>query len=67
MRVPIGRRRSQIKGNKTRDRKVNRRLRAKGWTVLRVWQHELRRRDEPKLLRRLLKLLSASRHMSLIK
>lgn len=27
--------------NKVRDRKVNRELRARGWRVVRVWQHEL--------------------------
>lgn len=44
---------AKITGNKARDRKVNRLLRAKGWTVIRVWEHELRRRDEAKLIRRL--------------
>ena len=58
MRAPAGRRRSQITGNKARDRRVNRSLRAKGWTVIRVWEHELRRKDEPKLLRRLGKVLA---------
>ncbi len=53
MRVPLGRRRSQIATNKARDRKVNRLLRAKGWSVIRVWEHELRRKDEAKLLKRL--------------
>jgi DNA mismatch endonuclease (patch repair protein) len=45
---------AKITGNKARDRKVNRLLRAKGWKVVRVWEHELRRRDEAKLVRRLL-------------
>lgn len=31
---------------------VNRILHTKGWTVLRVWAHELRLKDEPKLIRR---------------
>jgi len=44
---------AKITGNKARDRKVNRLLRAKGWTVIRVWEHELRRRDEARLFRRL--------------
>ena len=48
---------AKITGNKARDRKVNRLLRAKGWKVVRVWEHELRRRDEAKLIRRLVKLL----------
>ena len=44
---------AKIEGNRTRDRKVTRLLRRLGWHVLRVWQHELLRRDESKLLRRL--------------
>ena len=59
MRVPIGRRHSQLTGNKARDRRVNRLLRATGWKVIRVWEHELKRRDEAKLVHRLRKLLSA--------
>jgi DNA mismatch endonuclease (patch repair protein) len=50
---------AKITGNKARDRKVNRLLRAKGWKVARVWEHELKRRDEAKLVRRLQKLLLA--------
>ena len=44
---------AKITGNKARDRKVNRLLRAKGWMVLRIWEHELRRTNEARLLRRL--------------
>lgn len=50
---------AKITGNKARDRRVNRLLRAKGWTVVRVWEHELRRRDEAKLIRRLRSILDA--------
>jgi DNA mismatch endonuclease, patch repair protein len=39
--------------NKTRDRLVNRTLRRRGWKVLRIWQHELTRRNETRLLLRL--------------
>jgi DNA mismatch endonuclease (patch repair protein) len=45
--------RKKIEGNQTRDRRVNRALRARGWSVLRLWEHELKRRTEPKLVRRL--------------
>ena len=45
--------RKKIAANKARDRKVNRRLRRAGWQVLRVWEHELARKNEPALLRRL--------------
>ncbi|HEY0864555.1 MAG TPA: very short patch repair endonuclease [Lacunisphaera sp.] len=44
---------AKIEGNRARDRKVNRLLKTKGWKVVRVWEHELRRRDEAKLIRRL--------------
>lgn len=44
---------AKITGNKARDRRVNRALRGRGWTVIRVWEHELRRKDEAKLIRRL--------------
>jgi len=49
--------REKIAANKARDRRVNRELRERGWSVLRVWEHELRRRDEAKLVRRLLRKL----------
>lgn len=44
---------AKITGNKARDRRVNRLLRGRGWVVLRIWEHELARRNEPRLLRRL--------------
>ena len=44
---------AKITGNKTRDRRVNRALRGRGWTVVRVWEHELVRKNEPRLLKRL--------------
>lgn len=42
---PKGNRRfwaEKLEANKARDRKVNRELRAKGWKVLRFWEHDLR-------------------------
>lgn len=33
--------RRKLAANKARDRKVNRTLRAAGWRVLRIWEHEL--------------------------
>ena len=33
--------RKKLAANKARDRKVNRALRAAGWRVLRIWEHEL--------------------------
>jgi DNA mismatch endonuclease (patch repair protein) len=52
--------RRKIAANRTRDRLVNRTLRKMGWRVLRVWEHELARRNESRLLRRLLAMLSAA-------
>jgi DNA mismatch endonuclease (patch repair protein) len=41
--------------NKIRDRLVNRTLKARGWRVLRIWQHELR--EPSRVARRIAKLL----------
>jgi DNA mismatch endonuclease, patch repair protein len=38
---------------KARDRRVNRELRKRGWRVIRIWEHELRRNGENRLRRRL--------------
>jgi DNA mismatch endonuclease (patch repair protein) len=39
--------------NKSRDRAVSRALRKRGWRVLRIWEHELARKNELNLLRRI--------------
>ena len=52
----------KIAANRTRDRLVTRTLRRLGWKVLRIWEHELVRRDEPRLIRRLSGLASISVH-----
>jgi len=50
---------SKIAGNKRRDRRVNRQLRKMGWSVLRVWECQLR---EPEFcLNRIKKALSSQR------
>lgn len=43
----------KLGANKARDRLVSNTLRAKGWRVLRIWEHALRGRHEALLLRRL--------------
>lgn len=43
----------KLAGNQTRDRLVTRTLRQKGWTVIRIWEHELTKKNQPRLLRRL--------------
>lgn len=44
---------AKLTGNQARDRRVNRELRALGWKVVRIWEHELTRRNERRLLARL--------------
>lgn len=48
----------KLAANKARDRKVNRTLRAAGWRVLRIWEHELTRQREARLLMKLRKALA---------
>jgi len=43
----------KLEANQERDRLVSRTLRARGWRVLRIWQHELSPRNEKRLLRRI--------------
>ncbi len=47
--------REKLAGNRRRDARVTRTLRRAGWRVLRVWEHELARKNELKLLRRIQK------------
>lgn len=47
--------RNKIATNQARDRRVNSALRGRGWTVIRVWEHELKRKDGPRLIQRLRK------------
>jgi DNA mismatch endonuclease, patch repair protein len=44
---------AKITGNKARDRRVNRELSKRGWIIVRIWEHELLRKDEARLLVRL--------------
>jgi DNA mismatch endonuclease (patch repair protein) len=45
--------RRKIEGNQARDRLVTRTLRKSGWRVVRVWEHELARKREERLVARL--------------
>lgn len=45
--------RRKILGNRARDALVTRTLRRGGWRVLRVWEHELAKKNETRLARRL--------------
>jgi DNA mismatch endonuclease (patch repair protein) len=42
----------KIARNRKRDRSVTRDLRSRGWRVLRVWEHELRKTNWSRLVRR---------------
>jgi DNA mismatch endonuclease (patch repair protein) len=43
----------KLERNIARDKQANRELRKRGWRVLRVWQHELAKKNEAKLRDRL--------------
>lgn len=45
--------REKLARNHARDREVNRALRARDWRVLRIWEHELRRKNERRLAAKL--------------
>jgi DNA mismatch endonuclease (patch repair protein) len=49
--------RHKLTANKQRDRLVTRTLRRAGWHVLRIWEHELARKNESRLLRRIQRAL----------
>jgi DNA mismatch endonuclease (patch repair protein) len=51
--------RKKLARNRARDRKVNRTLRAAGWRVLRIWEHELVRKRQERLVARLRRALAA--------
>jgi DNA mismatch endonuclease (patch repair protein) len=45
--------REKLAANQARDRKVNRALRAAGWRVLRLWEHDLAPKRKARLVARL--------------
>ena len=47
----------KLSANKQRDALVTRTLRRAGWRVLRVWEHELAKKNQARLLRRIRKAL----------
>jgi DNA mismatch endonuclease (patch repair protein) len=48
---------TKLSSNKARDRKVNRELRAKGWRVLRIWEHDLTKLRQESTVRRVMRVL----------
>ncbi len=60
-RIPTSNRRywlQKIARNKARDQVVNRTLRRAGWRVLRVWEHELAKKNQARLVRLIQRALS---------
>ncbi|HZF00628.1 MAG TPA: DUF559 domain-containing protein [Methylomirabilota bacterium] len=46
--------------NKSRDLSVTRTLRSQGWHVLRIWEHELSRKNETRLVQRIKRVLQSN-------
>lgn len=53
----------KIARNKKRDRLVNRTLKQRGWTVLRIWQHELLSKGEARTKRRVRRVLTSTKDL----
>lgn len=51
---------NKLKANKRRDRLVIHTLKSQGWRVLRVWEHDLVHKNEPKLLGRIRRLFATA-------
>jgi len=49
----------KIGGNKRRDHVLNGALRRAGWRVFRVWEHELARKNQSRLVRRIERTLAS--------
>jgi DNA mismatch endonuclease (patch repair protein) len=52
--IPAGNRafwKKKFAANKGRDRRVNRELRRLGWRVIRIWEHDLAKRSNPRIQR----------------
>ena len=52
---------NKIQVNRTRDRRVNRALLAKGWRVIRCWEHDLTARNTGRCVKRIARALTQRR------
>lgn len=52
--------RRKLSSNKKRDRLVTRNLQSQRWRVLRIWEHELAKKNETRLLSRIQKFFAAN-------
>ena len=53
--------REKIEGNMRRDRKVSRKLRRNGWSVLRLWEHDIKKNSD-KCMQKILRKVAERRH-----
>lgn len=51
---------TKIDNNKKRDKRDNSEIKKKGWTILRIWEHEINRKPE-RALNKLLKVIENNR------
>jgi DNA mismatch endonuclease (patch repair protein) len=49
----------KLRRNAERDREVRRAFQKRGWRVLRIWEHELAKKNEARLLRRIQNALTS--------
>ena len=54
--------REKIEGNMRRDRKVSRKLRRDGWSVLRIWEHDIKRKPET-CVRKIMRKVAERKHL----
>ena len=55
---------TKIAKNKARDRRVGRMLKAKGWSVVRIWEHSLKQSNRKRLVARLRRLPQTGRRVA---
>lgn len=48
----------KINSNKRRDRNVTKELRKKGWSVIRIWDFELKKKNEKNVIRRIRRMIA---------
>ena len=54
--------REKIEGNMRRDRKVSRKLRRDGWSVLRIWEHNIKKNPD-KCMQKILRKIAERKYL----
>jgi len=49
----------KIQSNVERDKKTNRLLRSEGWTILRIWEHDIRKKPEI-IVKKIIRIINKS-------